>query len=767
MLVGTKMAKSIAALLLCLQKVQSVADPCAGLYGAEGLTCAWGEDVKTCMAESCKGCSGEQCSLCQQDASRIETCCEQHWHSTTPPEMCKKEEPTPSSPCDGLYGAESLTCAWGEDVKTCMAESCKGCGGEQCSLCQQDASRIETCCEQHWHSTTPPEMCQKSDQSNEEQVKACVEEKCRGCGGEQCTLCKQDAQAACEASSMKSQPKKKAMDACAGLYGAEGLTCAWGEDVKTCMAESCKGCGGEQCSLCQQDASRIEACCEQHWHSTTPPEMCKKEEPTPSSPCDGLYGAESLTCAWGEDVKTCMAESCKGCGGEQCSLCQQDASRIETCCEQHWHSTTPPEMCQKSDQSNEEQVKACVEEKCRGCGGEQCTLCKQDAQAACEASSMKSQPKKKAMDACAGLYGAEGLTCAWGEDVKTCMAESCKGCSGEQCSLCQQDASRIETCCEQHWHSTTPPEMCKKEEPTPSSPCDGLYGAESLTCAWGEDVKTCMAESCKGCGGEQCSLCQQDASRIETCCEQHWHSTTPPEMCQKSDQSNEEQVKACVEEKCRGCGGEQCTLCKQDAQAACEASSMKSQPKKKAMDACAGLYGAEGLTCAWGEDVKTCMAESCKGCSGEQCSLCQQDASRIETCCEQHWHSTTPPEMCKKEEPTPSSPCDGLYGAESLTCAWGEDVKTCMAESCKGCGGEQCSLCQQDASRIETCCEQHWHSTTPPEMCQKSDQSNEEQVKACVEEKCRGCGGEQCTLCKQDAQAACEASNLKSLPIFP
>ncbi|CAJ1409562.1 unnamed protein product [Effrenium voratum] len=431
-----------------------------------------------------------------------------------------------ADPCAGLYGAEGLTCAWGEDVKTCMAESCKGCGGEQCSLCQQDASRIETCCEQHWHSTAPPEMCQQSD---EEKVKACVEEKCRGCGGEQCTLCMQDAQAACEASNRKSLPKKKASDACAGLYGAEGLTCAWGEDVKTCMAESCKGCGGEQCSLCQQDASRI-----------------------------------------------------------------------ETCCEQHWHSTAPPEMCQKSD---EEKVKVCVEEKCRGCGGEQCTLCMQDAQAACEASNRKSLPKKKASDACAGLYGAEGLTCAWGEDVKTCMAESCKGC-----------------------------------------------------------------------GGEQCSLCEQDASRIETCCEQHWHSTAPPEMCQQSD---EEKVKACVEEKCRGCGGEQCTLCMQDAQAACEASNRKSLPKKKASDACAGLYGAEGLTCAWGEDVKTCMAESCKGCGGEQCSLCQQDASRIETCCEQHWHSTAPPEMCQKSDE--------------------EKVKACVEEKCRGCGGEQCTLCMQDA----------------------------------------------------------------------
>jgi len=44
-------------------------DPCSGLYGAEGLQCAW-EDAKTCVKNGCKGCSGEQCQLCRRAAHR-------------------------------------------------------------------------------------------------------------------------------------------------------------------------------------------------------------------------------------------------------------------------------------------------------------------------------------------------------------------------------------------------------------------------------------------------------------------------------------------------------------------------------------------------------------------------------------------------------------------------------------------------------------------------------------------------------------------------
>ena len=41
------------------------------------------------------------------------------------------------------------------------------------------------------------------------------------------------------------------------------------------------------------------------------------------------------------------------------------------------------------------------------------------------------------------------------------------------------------------------------------------------------------------------------------------------------------------------------------------------------------------------------IENSCKGCSGEQCQLCRSDAQRIATCCDDHYHSVDPPQMCK------------------------------------------------------------------------------------------------------------------------
>ena len=136
------------------------------------------------------------------------------------------------------------------------------------------------------------------------------------------------------------------------------------------MEEQCRGCGGEQCQLCREDAERISQCCSQY-DASAQPEMCNVEVPD-KDPCSGLYGAESLTCVWEVSVNSCIDNQCTGCSGEQCQLCREDASRVHQCCQDHWHSTMPPKKCADAF------VETCVAEQCRGCGGEQCQLCKQD-----------------------------------------------------------------------------------------------------------------------------------------------------------------------------------------------------------------------------------------------------------------------------------------------------------------------------------------------------------------------------------------------------
>ena len=204
-----------------------------------------------------------------------------------------------------------------------------------------------------------------------------------------------------------------------------------------------------------------------------------------------------------------------------------------------------------------------------------------------------------------------------------------------------------------------------------------------------------------------------------------------------------ESLHDCIESKCRGCGGEQCQLCRED---------------QNTVSAC----------------VSSCMDTLCHGCGGEQCQLCREDAKTVESCCSQQGLEsvTSQIDMCKAHPPTPTTPCAGLYGAESLQCAWEEDVKTCMETTCRGCGGEQCQLCREDASRIASCCDDHYHSVDPPQMCKDS---KEEAVTSCFDSKCHGCGGEQCQLCREDAKSecctgamrtpSCEASN--KMPILP
>ena len=59
----------------------------------------------------------------------------------------------------GFSVAPFLVRSLDSEVKTCMEKSCQGCGGEQCQLCRQDAQRVATCCDDHWHSVEPPQSC--------------------------------------------------------------------------------------------------------------------------------------------------------------------------------------------------------------------------------------------------------------------------------------------------------------------------------------------------------------------------------------------------------------------------------------------------------------------------------------------------------------------------------------------------------------------------------------------------------------------------------
>ena len=267
-----------------------------------------------------------------------------------------------------------------------------------------------------------------------------------------------------------------------------------------------------------------------------------------------------------------------------------------------------------------------------------------------------------------------------------------------------------------------------------------------LALASAESLKDCIESKCRGCGGEQCQLCREDVNTVSAC------------------------VSSCMDSLCRGCGGEQCQLCREDAshiETCCSQQGLESVTsqidtcKAQPTTPCSGLYGAESLQCAWEEDVKSCLETSCRGCGGEQCQLCREDAQRIDTCCQDHWHSVDPPQMCKdaKEDLEPKNPCDGLYGAESLQCAWEQDAKSCVAAACQGCSGEQCQLCNQDVQRIASCCDQHYHSVDPPQMCKDS---KEEAVTNCFDSKCHGCGGEQCQLCREDAKSECCTGSMRT-----
>lgn len=120
-------------------------------------------------------------------------------------------------------------------------------------------------------------------------------------------------------------------------------------------------------------------------------------------------------------------------------------------------------------------------------------------------------------------------------------------------------------------------------------------------------------------------------------------------------------------------------------------------------------------------DCEAKAEENCYMCSGEQCEKCRWD-ERI-TCCQGKDSGLTAADCCAKEGvPSWHTGCGG-----SGTPA--EAVSECQQQAdddCRGCGGEQCVQCDQDAK-----------------------------MSCCLDKKCYGCGGEQCARCYADNAATC------------
>eukprot|EP00435_Cladocopium_sp_Y103_P007716 s4057_g2.t1 len=95
--------------------------------------------------------------------------------------MCGRDE---SSPCYGLAGEESLTCSWGEEVRSCMKTFCK-CNADDatdaCKLCQEDMDQVSMCCDQHRQSSHPPRIC--TDAILTLDVMNCIDTSCSSCEG--------------------------------------------------------------------------------------------------------------------------------------------------------------------------------------------------------------------------------------------------------------------------------------------------------------------------------------------------------------------------------------------------------------------------------------------------------------------------------------------------------------------------------------------------------------------------------------------------------
>mmetsp|Transcript_80172 Transcript_80172/g.192316 ORF Transcript_80172/g.192316 Transcript_80172/m.192316 type:complete len:264 (+) Transcript_80172:64-855(+) len=237
----------------------SAESDCGDLRDMEAITCLWKVESTRCVDRKCEGCLGWQCAKCKEDTRLITSCCNKHSHSAKAPLVCRNAE-------------------LAENVKSCMSIQCKGCSGVSCKLCQEGSETVSSCCSGDFHDAELPNECRST------------------------TL------------------------PCAGLLGTEGLTCAWGEDVKTCMTDVCEGCSGEACQLCQEDTAKIMACCDRHRHSVNPPQICT----------DAVLS---------EDVKSCVAEKCSECKGKQCTSCKEDSQVLDKCCTEHHHGQEPPSLC--------------------------------------------------------------------------------------------------------------------------------------------------------------------------------------------------------------------------------------------------------------------------------------------------------------------------------------------------------------------------------------------------------------------------------------
>ena len=238
-------------------------------------------------------------------------------------------------------------------------------------------------------------------------------------------------------------------------------------------------------------------------------------------------------------------------------------------------------------------------------------------------------------------------------------------------------------------------------------PCEGLHGSDNVTCVWGEAVQACLVEHCKTCAGNQCARCQHQPATVFSCCAANSHSSEaePPQLCKEALLAQE--IKDCISAQCAGCSGEECTACEHQTSvvsSCCEGDFLSAMAPRQCRNVtsaspCAGLDGPAGLSCAWAEDVRSCVESGCKACSG--CSQCR-DSSRVSTCCDEHYHHpAAPPTICQEAVLT-------------------EAVKSCVVTSCDGCVGDLCQRCRADLVKIAACCVAENYTGHPPPYCDEA-----------------------------------------------
>lgn len=197
-----------------------------------------------------------------------------------------------------------------------------------------------------------------------------------------------------------------------------------------------------------------------------------------------------------------------------------------------------------------------------------------------------------------------------------------------------------------------------------------------------------------------------------------------------------EDAQQCIQQKCQNCTGD--CLCQKDTELIDKCCKDHSQVTSSPI-----LCRSAALA----ESIKSCISTKCIGCSGEQCEVCRKNERTVSKCCEGDFHNVELPKICRRDE---SGPCQGLSGEESLSCLWGEEVKTCMKSSCSCDSTDSaCKVCQQDSAKVAMCCDRHRQSTDPPRIC--TDAILTQDVMSCIDQMCSSCEGEKaCKLCKED-----------------